>query len=113
MAKQLLVDLYGCDTDILNDEAKLKEIAKNIIEGIGANIVQEHIKKFDPIGITYFAIISTSHFSIHTWPENAYCAVDLFSCSLIDEEKISENLKQYFCASEAISRIVERRIESI
>ncbi len=110
MAKQQIIDLYNCDENILNDEEKIKEIAKNIVESIGAKIVEEHIKKFEPIGITYFAIISTSHFSIHTWPENNYCAVDLFSCSDIDEELITENLKKYFKSNKAISKIIERRI---
>ncbi len=110
MAKQLFVDLYNCDSNILNDEKKIKDIAKNVVESIGANIVEEHIKMFEPIGITYFAIISTSHFSIHTWPENAYCAVDLFSCSDIDEKMIAENLKEHFNSNKAISKIIERRI---
>ncbi len=110
MAKQQIIDLYNCDPKILDDEAKIKEIAKKIVESIGANIVEEHIKKFQPIGITYFAIISTSHFSIHTWPENAYCAVDLFSCSNIDENLVTENLKKYFNSNKAISKIIERRI---
>ncbi len=112
VAKQLVVDLYECDTTILNNEKHIKLIAKKLIKSIGANIVEEHIKKFDPIGITYFAIISTSHFSIHTWPENAYCAIDLFSCSEIHEGEIINKLKEYFKSTKAFSKMIERRISS-
>ncbi len=110
MAKQLIVDLYGCDSVILDSEEKVRNISKQIIERVGATIVEECFKKFEPIGITYFAIISTSHFSVHTWPENGYAAVDLFSCSEFDEEYICELLKTFFKASEVKSSLVVRRL---
>ena len=25
-------------------------------------------------------VVAESHFSIHTWPEYGYCAVDIFTC---------------------------------
>ena len=67
MAVQLIADLYGCG-QILDDLEAIKESAHLAIEYVGANIVEECVHKFEPIGITYFAVISTSHFSIHTWP---------------------------------------------
>ncbi len=113
MAKQLIVDLYGCDSLILNDENKLKNISKEIVESIGGKIVEEHICKFEPVGITYFAVISTSHFSIHTWPENSYAAIDLFSCNEFDEKKIIDKLKKLFLANAEKSMLFERRVKTI
>lgn len=112
MAKQLIADLYGCDFKILNNEHKIKEIAKLIIEDIGAKIVEECVHVFKPIGITYFAVITTSHFSIHTWPEHGYAAIDLFSCSEFLREEFLEELKVYFKARNMKVNIIERRVEA-
>jgi len=80
MASQLMVDLYGCDGETLNSLERLREIARQAIQDIHSEIVEECVHEFEPYGITYIAVITTSHFSIHTWPENDYAAVDIFSC---------------------------------
>ena len=36
--------------------------------------------KFEPQGITAVALLSESHISIHTWPEDSSCAVDVYTC---------------------------------
>ena len=100
MASQLFADLYGCDEKILNSEEKIRDIARNVVSEIGAEIVEDCVHKFEPIGITYFAVITTSHFSVHTWPEFGYAAVDVFSCGEEVTEKISELLKEAFGAEE-------------
>ena len=70
MAVQLIADLYGCG-QILDDLEAIKESAHLAIEYVGANIVEECVHKFEPIGITYFAVISTSHFSISSHPSSS------------------------------------------
>ena len=95
---------------ILNSEKDIKEIARRVVSDIGAEIVEECIHTFEPIGITYFAVITTSHFSVHTWPEYGYAAVDVFSCGEEVTERISELLKREFRASDIKVRQVERVI---
>lgn len=109
MAIQILADLYGCN-EILDDMDEIKTIAHNAIEYVGAQIVEECVHKFQPIGITYFAVISTSHFSIHTWPEYGYAAVDIFSCSDVVAEGISQKLKELFGAKKITFRQITREI---
>lgn len=109
MAMQVIADLYGCD-DIINDITAIKNAAHTAIEYVGASIVEECTHEFEPIGITYFAVISTSHFSIHTWPEYGYVAVDIFSCNDSVADGISNKLKELFGASKVIYRIIERAI---
>ena len=82
MASQLLVDLYECDVEIIDNMEKIKNLSHKVIKEIGSEIVEECFHKFSPIGITYIAVITTSHFSIHTWPEYKYVAVDVFSCDI-------------------------------
>jgi len=109
MAKQLVADLYGCGK-IIDDPVALKAAAHKAIEYVGAEIVEECIHEFEPIGVTYFAVITTSHFSIHTWPEYDYAAVDIFSCTDNVAEGIKEKLGELFEAKEVKLQTVERDI---
>lgn len=110
MALQLMADLYGCDRALLNDEERIRSIAKKAVAAIGAEIAEECVRKFHPIGITYFAIISTSHFSVHTWPEYGYAAVDVFSCSEVVTEELTEILKVEFAALEVKTTKIVREV---
>lgn len=112
MASQLLVDLYECDADIIDDIEKIQEVARKAIHAIGAEIVEECMHKFEPIGVTYIAVITTSHFSIHTWPENRYAAVDIFSCKEEVPEVLAEQLKLEFGSGNVKIRKIVRNIAS-
>ena len=109
MAKQLVADLYGCG-EIIDDPEGIKEAAHTAIRYVGAEIVEECIHEFEPIGVTYFAVITTSHFSVHTWPEYGYAAVDVFSCGEEVTDKISDLLKEAFGATEIRVEKCERKI---
>jgi len=109
-ARQLIADMYGCSSGILNDPEIIKNTARRAVEMIGAEIVEECVHRFSPVGITYFAVITTSHFSIHTWPELGYAAVDIFSCSADVPESVAQFLKSAFRASSVRTRMVERII---
>ena len=109
MAVQLIADLYGC-SQMIDDVEAVKKAAHMAIEFVGAQIVEECVHEFEPIGVTYFAVISTSHFSIHTWPEYGYAAIDIFSCRDEVVEGISEKLKELFEAERIELHFVERKI---
>ena len=110
MASQLLADLYGCDEKILDSEEKIRDLARYVVDKIGSEIVEECVHKFEYIGVTYFAVITTSHFSVHTWPEYGYAAVDVFSCGEEVTDKISDLLKEAFGATEIRVEKCERKI---
>ena len=111
MAGVLMVDLYGCDSGIIDNLPKIREIAHQIMKEIRAEIVEECFHKFEPIGITYIAVITTSHFSIHTWPEYGYAAVDIFSCDEKVPDLIAEELKLSLGAQKSVVHRFERDIE--
>jgi len=110
MASQLMADLYGCDPQIVDDPEQIKAIARRIISEIGAEIVEECVHEFEPIGVTYFAVITTSHFSVHTWPEYNYAAVDIFSCSEDVPDRILKLLKEAFKAESIDHKLFERQL---
>ena len=109
MAIQLIADLYDC-SEMIDDTGAIKEAAHQAIAFVGAQIVEECIHKFEPVGVTYFAVISTSHFSIHTWPEYRYAAVDIFSCKDEVVDGIAQVLKDLFGAKRVELRTIHRNI---
>ncbi len=111
MADQLVVDLHGCDCEIIDNLEKIKEIAHEAVRAIRAAIVEECSHRFEPIGITYIAVITTSHFSIHTWPEYGYAAVDIFSCDERVPNDICDYLRRALKAKTIEVRRFERRFE--
>ena len=92
MAEQLLADYYDCDAARLDDAALLREAAHAAVQAVGAEVVEECVHRFEPMGVSYIAVISTSHISIHTWPEYGYAAVDIFSCAQGIPQEVAEAL---------------------
>ena len=111
MAQQLFVDLYQCDEQIINDLEAVKEIAHRILGNMQVGIVEECCHRFEPIGITDIAVITTSHFSVHTWPEHQYAAVDIFSCNEELPRKLAEELRLAFGAKSQKTQVFTRDIE--
>ena len=46
----------------------------------GVEILSRWFTSFNPIGVSGVVIIAESHFSIHTWPEKGYAALDFYTC---------------------------------
>ena len=80
MGKHYLLNLYGCEFDILNNEVYLRNLIKLAAETTGATVLQTISHKFDPYGVTALCLLSESHISIHTWPEKGTAAVDIYTC---------------------------------
>lgn len=113
MAEQLVLDLYGCSPEILNDAKKIQQIAREAVHQIGAEVVEECFHKFEPIGISYIAVITTSHLSIHTWPENGYAAVDIFSCNEKVPETAANAIAAALGAEHSVSHTLIRELKEV
>lgn len=111
MAYQLLIDLHGCDSSMLDNVEEIGKIARGAVTSIGAKIVKECMHKFEPIGVSYIAVITTSHFSIHTWPEFGYAAIDIFSCNEEVPISLADMLAEAFGATDVQTKEVLRQIE--
>lgn len=84
MGKHYLLNLYDCTFDNLNDEIFLINLIESAAIVSGATVVQTIFKKFEPQGFTGICLLSESHISIHTWPEEGKAALDLFTCGECD-----------------------------
>jgi len=78
--RHLILDLYGCDPEILDDYEELERLLETALNMAGATILRIFGEKFQPQGVTLLALLAESHASIHTWPCEKYCAIDLYTC---------------------------------
>ena len=92
----LLLELYGCNREKLNDELYLRCQLNSAAKLAKASVLNIVSNKFEPFGVTAIALLAESHLSIHTWPESQYSAIDIFTCG----RNMNPNLaSQYLIAS--------------
>jgi S-adenosylmethionine decarboxylase len=107
-ARHLLVELYGCDRALLNDAERLRSIMRRAAESAGATVVAEVMHPYSPHGVTGVIVIEESHFSVHTWPETGYAAVDFYTCGDVSPERAAEFLRGELAAESMKSLLIER-----
>ena len=80
LARHLLAEMYFCDADRLNDAEYLERELVAAARDSGATVLDSRFHKFAPQGVSGVVIIAESHFTIHSWPEYGYAALDFFTC---------------------------------
>ena len=108
-SKHLLLELYRCDCEKLNDESFLRCTLNRAAKLANATVLNLISNKFEPQGVTAIAVLAESHISIHTWPEAHYSAVDIFTCGKnMMPELASQYLIESLMAKEHSLRVIER-----
>ncbi len=103
LGRHITVELTGCDPIRIADPEAVEKALLGAAEHAGAHIIESSFHRFEPQGVSGFVIISESHFSIHTWPEYNYAALDVFTCGeTIAPYAGVDFLKKELCAREAI-----------
>jgi S-adenosylmethionine decarboxylase len=93
--KHLILDLYGCDPELLNNYEMLEEWLQTALLMAKATILRIIGEKFKPQGVTLLALLAESHASVHTWPEMEYCAIDLYTCGATTDGKKAADFLKY------------------
>ncbi len=97
LGTQLIVELYGCDPKTLTSRDYVEKALQEAALKSNAHSIGSFFHQFQPHGVSGVIIIEESHYTIHTWPENGYAAVDLFYCSEeVDVDRALEVLEEYF-----------------
>lgn len=95
LGSHLILELYGCPSPILDDPRTVSKVMTQAVQASGATMIKPFFHQFAPQGVSGVIIISESHFSIHTWPEYGYAAIDVFTCGqVIDMNLAVEVLRQ-------------------
>ena len=113
-SKHLLLELYRCDREKLNDETFLRCTLNKAAKLANATVMNLISNKFEPQGVTAIALLAESHISIHTWPESNYSAVDIFTCGQnMMPELASQYLIEVLKAEEHSLRVIQRNSPAV
>lgn len=86
--KHIIIDGFDCDSSHLNNITYIESLCEKAALDAGMEILSSHFYQFQPQGITGVLLLSTSHMSIHTWPEQKYVSLDLYTCG--DQDPIAQ-----------------------
>src|SRR3989304_6478655 len=93
--EQILAEFVGCkNKNTLEHTVILKDAMQRAALSGKATVVSEIFQQFSPHGISGIFIVKESHISVHTWPEDNYCAIDIFTCGKeMNIDKVLSTLK--------------------
>ena len=78
--KHIIIDGFECDSSHLNNIKYIENLCKKAALDAGMVVLSSQFYQFQPQGVTGLLLLSTSHMSIHTWPEEGYASLDLYTC---------------------------------
>ncbi len=106
-----MCEAYECDPGVLDDIEAVREIMVGAALRAGAEIREVAFHRFSPQGVSGVVVISESHLAVHTWPEHAYAAVDVFTCGQrVDPMIACEHIRDQFKARRVLASEVKRGI---
>ncbi|HHD83813.1 MAG TPA: S-adenosylmethionine decarboxylase proenzyme [Campylobacteraceae bacterium] len=109
LGKHILAEFYECDADAINDVRVVEETLLRAAREAKATVIGSSFHLFEPHGVSGVVVISESHLAIHSWPEYAYAAVDIFTCGEdVDPMVAFTCLKEHFGTQNATYQIVQR-----
>ncbi len=114
----VMLDLYGCNPELLANQALLRKVLDEYPARIGMEKVGpvelRYIKTSNPLddGFSGFAIIATSHVSLHAWAPYGMVNIDIFSCEDFDEADTVAFAKEMFQTDDAEVHCMERATRS-
>lgn len=95
LGNQVLGEFYGCKK-MPSEPKNLEVILLKCAKVMRATVVKSVFHKFNPHGLSGVLVIAESHIAIHTWPEFACIAIDIFTCGKINTKKGLNYLKTQF-----------------
>lgn len=105
----LLADLSGVAPELLTSCTRIEALLRDAAQAAGAHILHSHFHTFGPgLGVTGVVLLAESHISIHTWPEQAFAAVDIFMCGAAQPQRALETLRSALAPAHCRVRTVQR-----
>ena len=71
-----------CDLTLLQSARELEIACEKIVTASGLMVMGRVFHQFQPAGATGLFLLAESHLAIHTWPERASVAIDLYVCNV-------------------------------
>lgn len=119
MLVHLMLELYGCDRRLLENEA----LIRSVLDEYPARVEMEkvspvhlyQIETSNPLdaGLSGFVVIAQSHISLHAWPEYGEVDIDICSCKDFSQEDAIAFAKEMFGTNDVESHFVVRGSRSL
>ena len=100
----LIIDLHGASG--LDDIDLIEATLRRCVDAARATLLHIHLHHFTPNGVSGVAVLAESHISIHTWPDAAYAAVDVFMCGQADPDACIPVLREAFGARVEVNELL-------
>mgnify|MGYP001548732043 CR=1 FL=1 len=108
-ARHAISDIRGVDFDSVEDIEYVEKALVDAADLLDLTIVEGPIShKFEPQGLTSIVLLSTSHISVHTYPELGIVKCDAFSCGMECPSRAIEFLAKAFKGDVKGMEIIER-----
>ncbi|MBN1855635.1 MAG: S-adenosylmethionine decarboxylase [Dehalococcoidia bacterium] len=110
----LLIDGYCENKELLEDEEHLRQVLAEYPGRISMTRISEpYVIRYDDCepeewGISGFVFLAESHIAIHTFVEQSYVNVDVFSCKDFDTDVAAEDLRKRFKMTKSRVSLAER-----
>lgn len=89
----LLLDMWGAAH--LDNPEGLGQAMEAAVKAADATLLHIHLHHFSPYGgVSGVAVLAESHISVHTWPEHAFAAFDIFMCGEAEPERAAAALQE-------------------
>ncbi|MEK7193877.1 MAG: adenosylmethionine decarboxylase [Patescibacteria group bacterium] len=112
--KHLIIDAYGIEEKKLKNRQSILNLLRGLpkkfkMRPLGNAVVRKVATDHYPDwGISGFIMLYESHISIHTWPEQGYAAMDVYSCKDFNEKAIIRYFKKFWEAKKIKVKLVIR-----
>ena len=114
--KHMICDLTNIrNMTHLESMDKMHELLEDICNKFDFTILTKTQHKFEPQGLTILYMLSESHISIHTFPEQHYLALDIYTCRDYEDDtvymEIYDKLVKWFHCDRDVPMIISRGIK--
>lgn len=90
--KHIIIDLWKANKKKLNNKEFIKRTLLEAARKANSTIMAHKFHKFIPSGVSGYVLIAESHISIHTWPDEQYASLDVYTCG---DKTFPDNARDY------------------
>jgi len=119
MLVHLMLELYGCDRELLSNEVLIRRALDKYPARVDMEKVSPvhlyDIETSNPLdaGLSGFVVIAPSHISMHAWPEYGEVDIDICSCKEFSQEEAISFAKEIFQTDDVEAHFVVRGNRSL
>ncbi|MEM1106630.1 MAG: adenosylmethionine decarboxylase [Pseudomonadota bacterium] len=107
----LIIDLIGAAR--LDEPGFIETSLIAAAEAAGATVLSANVHVFSPHnGVSGVIVLAESHISIHTWPERAFAAIDVFMCGKAEPMRTLDVIKAAFAPRHVTLQEIKRGLQA-